>query len=75
MTVIDYLLLWLVAITFAALGDMIWTHKIRPRLAARYGWPDLEPDEIIPTWAWVGAAAVTGLLFIIIPLVGFAAGF
>lgn len=75
MNVIDYLLLWSVAIAFAAVGDRIWTRAIRPRLAVRYGWPDLEPDEIIPTWAWVGAAAVTGLLFIIVPWVGYAAGF
>lgn len=75
MNTIDYLLLWMLAFDFAAICDRLWMRYVRPRLAVRYGWPELMPDEVIPTWAWAGALIVTALFFIIVPLVGYAAGF
>lgn len=75
MTTIDYLLLWSVAIGFAAACDQMWLRYIRPLLADIYGWPELNPDEVIPTWAWVGALVVSALFFFIVPAIGRAAGF
>lgn len=71
----DYMLLWLAVVALAAVADQVWTRTIRPALAARYGWRELEPEEVIPAWAWIGALVVTTLFFIVVPLIGYAAGF
>lgn len=75
MNPLDYLLMWSATIAFTALCDLFWVHKLRPLLADVYGWPDLDPEDVIPTSAWVGVLVVTGLLFFIVPWVGHAAGF
>lgn len=75
MGVFDYSIMWIAMLAIAAAGDHLWVSNIRPILAPKYGWPDLEPDELIPAWAWFGALVVIAILFIAVPLVGYAAGF
>lgn len=75
MSAIDSLFMWLASISFAAAGDALWVSKIRPALASRFGWRDLEPDKLIPAKAWIGALAVLAVLFILVPFVGAAAGY
>ena len=75
MTAVSYLFLLLTMSATAAAGDALWVGHIRPLLAPRFGWPDLEPDELIPAGAWIGMLVVLFLLFVFVPFVGAAVGF
>jgi len=75
MGVSDYLFMWIALLAIAAICDAAWVHAIRPILAPKRGWPDLEPDEMIPAWAWFGALVVIAVLFVVVPFVGMVAGF
>lgn len=75
MGVFEYSILWINLLAIAATCDSIWVSHIRPILARKYGWPDLDPDELIPAQAWIGALVVIAILFIAVPVIGNAAGF
>lgn len=75
MSAVDSLFMWLSLISCAATGDALWVHRIRPALAPRFGWRDLDPDELIPAKVWIGALAVLALFFVFVPFVGAAAGY
>jgi len=75
MSAVDSLFMWLAAVSFAAAGDALWVSRIRPALAPRFGWRDLDPDELIPAKAWIGALAALALFFVVVPFVGAAAGY
>jgi len=74
MGVFDYTLLLLTVIALAATGDHIWVRHIRPILAPMRGWPDLEPDDLIPAYGWCYVLVAAALLFAVklaINLMGF----
>lgn len=75
MSTLAYALMLAAVVTAAAMADATWVHIIRPRFAARFGWRDLHPDEIIPTHAWMGGAAVVWVLFVFVPHTGAAVGY
>lgn len=75
MSAFDALFMWTAAISFAAAGDHFWVSQIRPILARWFGWPPLDPEKMIPPWAWVGCLIVLAVLFIFVPFVGAAAGY
>lgn len=75
MSIMTYLLFLLALVSFAAAGDALWVSRVRPWLAPRLGWRDLEPDELIPAWAWLGVLVVTSLFFVLVPHIGAAAGY
>lgn len=74
MGVFDYSLLLLTGVACAAVWDHNWVRYIRPRLAGRFGWRDLEADELIPAYGWIIAVAAPALL-IAVSVIGTAAGF
>lgn len=75
MTTLAYALMLTTTVTIAAAADAAWVRLLRPRLAARFGWRDLHPSEIIPTHAWIGGAVVVWVLFVFVPHTGAAVGF
>ena len=65
MNTFDTVLMWLAAISAAAVADHVWVRHIRPRLAPIFGWRDLEPDEIIPAYGWCWCLGFTAVVIVL----------
>lgn len=75
MTVPDYFFMLALAVGLAGILDHLWLTYVRPILAKRHGWREVDPNERIPLAAWAGSCAVLATLFVVLPFVGFAAGY
>lgn len=75
MTVFDYLLMLAFTIGLSMVLDHIWLTYVRPILTRWRGWPEVDPSERIPLSGWAIALFGVATMFIILPFVGFVAGY
>lgn len=75
MSPFDYLVMLAFVIAMAAVLDHLWLKYVRPIMARTRGWREVDPDEHIPLVGWALALFGVATMFIILPFVGFVAGY